>query len=383
MRIAIVHQWFMEAGGAEKVTEVLAQMYPTADIFALFASLDAVPASIRGRNLKISFLNRIPGSKKFYKHLLPLYPLGVESLDLRDYDLVISSDPGPVKGVLVNENAVHVCYCHTPMRYVWDSYPTYRNRLALPLRTLFSIECHYIRQWDYIAAQRVDCFVANSTYVAQRIRKYYRRESVVVYPPLDNRRAYLADSTEDYYVTVGRLSHTKRLDVIIRACNQLKRRLVIVGGGKELRELKSLAGPTVEFTGFVSESERDSLYARCRAFLFAANEDFGIAPLEAQSFGRPVLAYAGGGALETVIGLTEGGGGVPPTGILFNEQTPESLVDAILRFESRERLFDPPLVQEHAQRFDTNVFVSRMENIVMSALQRPQMTDTLAQTATT
>src|ERR1035441_2980412 len=318
MRIAIVHQWFMEAGGAEKVTEVLAQMYPTADIFALFASLDAVPASIRGRNLKISFLNRIPGSKKFYKHLLPLYPLGVESLDLRDYDLVISSDPGPVKGVLVNENAVHVCYCHTPMRYVWDSYPTYRNRLALPLRTLFSIECHYIRQWDYIAAQRVDCFVANSTYVAQRIRKYYRRESVVVYPPLDNRRAYLADSTEDYYVTVGRLSHTKRLDVIIRACNQLKRRLVIVGGGKELRELKSLAGPTVEFTGFVSESERDSLYARCRAFLFAANEDFGIAPLEAQSFGRPVLAYAGGGALETVIGLTEGGGGVPPTGILFN-----------------------------------------------------------------
>lgn len=356
MRVAIVHYWFTGYGGGERVIEAFAEMFPQADFFALVASERGIPAALSKRRLTTSIVGSIPGAKRWYRHFLPLFPFALEQFDLNGYDLVISSESGPAKGVIAPPGACHICYCHSPMRYVWDMYHDYREGMNPLARAAFSLAAHYVRQWDVTTAARVDHFVANSRYVAGRIRKYYRRESTVIHPPVDVSAGYLADETDDCYLVVSRLVPYKRVDLAIEACNRLGRRLRVVGTGPEEKRLRRLAGPAIEFAGKLDEQQLRECYARSRALLFPAAEDFGMVPVEAQSFGRPVIACGRGGALETVIGLDEAGDPRLATGVFFNEQTAESLAGAITRFEEVEREFIPEMIRASAQRFSLERF---------------------------
>jgi glycosyltransferase involved in cell wall biosynthesis len=355
VRVAIVHHWFVTQGGGERVAEVLGGMFPDADIFTLVSDRKQLPPGLAGRPVKNSFLQSIPGGRRIHRHLLPLYPLAVEQLDLTTYDLVLSSDSGPMKGVLTHQDAVHVCYCHSPMRYLWDGYHGYLAAMPLLAKLPFALSAHYVRNWDYVAAQRVTHFVANSQYVAGRIRHFYGRPSEVIYPPIDTHRGFLAKSPEDYYLAAGRLVPYKKTEVLIEACNKLGRRLRIAGVGPELDRLRRIAGPTIEFVGKLSTPDLWNAYASCRALLFAADEDFGMVPLEAQACGRPVIAFGKGGSLETVH---------ETTGIFFDQQTLGSVAEAIARFEGAETDFYPPVIQEHARRFDTGIFMERMQQFL-------------------
>jgi glycosyltransferase involved in cell wall biosynthesis len=350
------------------VLEVLAGMFPTADFFCLIADPKFVPEALRQRSLTRSFLDRLPLVRRHNQHFFFLYPLATESLNLHGYDLVISSDGMATKGVVTDEAATHLCYCHSPHRSLWDQYSEYQRTLTGLKRVVFTALSHYVRQWDFQAAQRPDIMIANSEYLAARIRKYYRRDSMVLYPPVDTSRGYLSQLADDYYLTVGRLTSLKRTELIVQACTDLGRRLIVVGAGDELERLKAMAGSTVSFLGYVDEEKLRELYARCRAFLFAAKEDFGIAPVEAQSYGRPVIAFGQGGALESVKGWTREG--MAPaascTGLFFEHQTVASLSEAIREFESVEEQFDPAHVRAHSLRFDTSLFRSAIRNIVDS-----------------
>lgn len=304
MRVAIVHHWFVSQGGGERVAEVLAQMYPAADLFALVANPEWVPQSLRHRYLRTSFLNRVPFASRIYRQLLPLYPMAVEQIDLSGYDLVLTSDSGPMKGTIVSPSAIHICYCHSPMRYLWDQYHEYRKSMGRASRAAFSLSAHYVRSWDQRAAQQVTQFAANSNYVASRIRQYYGRESIVLYPPVDTASGYITNTTGDAYLTVGRLVSYKRTELLIQACNMLGRELRIIGTGPEEDRLRFQAGKTIKFLGNVDEVALWEEYAHCRAFLFAAEEDFGMAVVEAQACGRPVIAFGQGGRLKRSVAWT-------------------------------------------------------------------------------
>jgi len=377
MRVAIVHHWLITRAGGERVFDAIASIFPTADVFTLFLDKHKLPPSLRKHRITTSFLDKIPTAQKAHRYLLAFYPLAVEMLDLSGYDLVITSDSGPMKGVLTDPHSTHICYCHSPMRYLWDGYSAYHRSMAPLAQTIFGITSHYVRNWDYSAAQRVDHFIANSHYVAGRIRKYYRRDSTVIHPPINTSQSYLAYKHENYYLAVGRLVAYKRTDILIDACSKLGRKLVIVGDGPEKRKLEKHAPKNIEFLGELNDSELRKVYAQCRALLFAADEDFGMVPLEAQSYGRPVIAFGKGGSLETVMGTyspmakrraDEAG---PLTGVFFEKQTADSLVKAILSFESSEEMFLPHDIQSHARRFDTSIFIARMRDYINSVLKEP------------
>jgi len=365
MKVAILHPWFLMLGGGEKVIDVLAGMFPQADIFTLFYREELLPPNIRERKVTASLLNKFPLSARLHFHYAALYPWATEGLDLRDYDLLISSCGPVLMGVNARQDAVHVCYCHTPARAWWDLYAEHQSHMPWFARHVFTMACTFLRIWEFNAMQRIDCVISNSNYIANRVQKYFRRESQVIYPPVDTSNGYLDDNRGDYYLSVGRLGRQKRLDIVIEACNRLQRKLKIVGTGKEEAYLRSIAGPTIDFLGFVSDDALGPLYAQCRAFLFAANEDFGIAPVEAQSYGRPVVAFGHGGSLETVrVGHAEG---LPDTGVYFAQQSVESLIDALHRFEKVENSFVPKLIQEHAKQFDTDSFRLNMHRAVRQA----------------
>jgi glycosyltransferase involved in cell wall biosynthesis len=365
-RIAITYQHSLEFGGSERVLEVLAEMYPSADFFCMVVDPSAIPPALRGRSITASFLDRIPLAKKLYPFFQVLAPTAAEAMDLSAYDLVISSDGSHTMGVITRQDAPHICYCHSPHRSLWDQYHTYCRSLRGPVRWAFIFLSNYLRTCNYLAAQRVTCFVANSHFVSQRIAKYYGRQSTVIYPPVRAADGFISDRVSDYYLSVGRLIPTKRVDLLIEACNRLERRLLICGTGREETRLKAIAGPTIEFLGRVPDAQLPRLYAECRAFLFAAVEDFGIAPVEAQSYGRPVIAYGLGGSLETVrVGDRAAG---PDTGVLFPEQTGRALVDAIQAFEANESGFIPSEIRRHALMFDSSVFRASFDALVTSSL---------------
>jgi glycosyltransferase involved in cell wall biosynthesis len=361
MRVAIVHYWFLVLGGGERVVETLGDMFPQADIFVLFADPESIPESLRSHKITTSILNRSKLARRFSRQLFPLYPAAIELLDLSGYDLIITSDSPPIKGVRTRPGQLHICYCHTPGRYIWDSHASFKESLPALTRPFFSMLTWYVRRWDWRAAQRVEVFVANSNFVAKRIKMFYQRDSVVIYPPCNTTSGFISDTHDDYYLHVGRLVASKRVDLLIEACNRLGRKLLIAGTGREEQTLRPGAGPTVKFRGRVDDYELPGIYARCRALLFAAEEDFGIVPVEAQSYGRPVIAYGAGGSLETVRTAESG---EAPTGIYFNEQTVESLMDGILRFEAAEKSFDPIAIQEFARTFDSEVFVRKMRRLI-------------------
>jgi glycosyltransferase involved in cell wall biosynthesis len=353
------------------VAEALARMYPAADIFALIADPQKIPLEIRHHSLHTSFLDRLPFASRIYRQLLPLYPLAVEQLDLSEYDLILTSDSGPMKGIIVSPSAAHICYCHSPMRYLWDQYHDYRRSMGRVSQAAFTLAAHYVRSWDQRAAQHVTQFAANSCYVALRIRQYYGRDSTVIYPPVDTSSGYIADAPGSAYLTVGRLVPYKRIDLLIQACNLLGRELRIIGTGPEEARLRAQAGKTIRFLGNVDERTLWNEYAHCRAFLFAADEDFGMAVVEAQACGRPVIAFGKGGALETVGDLGSTTPGPEDTGVLFYQQTPMSVADAILRFEASEYRFQPHSIREQASRFSVEAFCYSFQNLVNRTLKIP------------
>jgi glycosyltransferase involved in cell wall biosynthesis len=355
------------------VIDAIAEVCPTADFFTLILDRSTLSPNLRHRNIQASFLSSIPKGGRFYQHLMPLYHLATATFDLSGYDLVISSGGPATKGVIVAQGARHLHYCHSPVRFLWDQFPAWQKRLPAPLRPVFTLNAHHSREWDFNSAQRVDEFIANSNFVAQRIRTYYRRPSTIIYPPVDTSRGYVAREREDYFICVARLVPNKRIDLLIEACNILRINLVIVGAGPERKSLEAAAGDTIRFLGRVDDASLSSLYAQARAFLFAAEEDFGIALVEAQSYGLPVIAYGGGGALETVIDANlhpyEA-----PTGVLYGEQTVESICHAIHQFLSLETQFDRLAIQDHARGFDTSIFSSKMLAAITNATQHKSPT---------
>jgi glycosyltransferase involved in cell wall biosynthesis len=370
LRVAIVHYWFVGRAGGERVVEALAEAFPQADLFSLVADRSTLAPILQNRKLQTSFLQRIPGAKKFHRHFLFLQPLALEQFDLTGYDLVISSESGPAKGVITSSKTCHICYCHSPMRYIWDMYPEYRRGMGLLVGTVFLLAAHYMRLWDYASARRVDYFVANSRFTASRIRKYYGRESAVIHPPVDAAAAKVSDTPGEYYLALGRMVNYKRFDLAVTACTQLGRQLKIIGDGPQEKALRRIAGPTVEFLGRVSDAELRENLAGCRALLFPGEEDFGIVPVEAQSFGRPVIAYASGGVLETVRGIFPDEPRVEdPTGVFFMDQSFSGLTKAMLEFESMEHEFYPQAIREHSLQFDSAIFKRRISEFVAFALK--------------
>lgn len=359
MRVAIIHYWLVTWRGGEHVLKALTDLYPEAHIFTHV--LDPTIGKIYLPNQKIftTFIARLPFARKLYQRYLPLMPLALEQLDLRTYDLVISSESGPAKGVIVSPNTTHLCYCHSPMRYVWDRYHDYRADSGTITRAISIPALHYMRHWDQLSAQRVDKFAANSRFVANRIAKYYRLPSQIIHPPVaindfDNTRP-----SEDFYLWVGQLVSYKRPDLAINAFNNLKKNLVVIGEGPLLKKLKSIANPNIKLLGHQPFSVIRDHYARCRAVIFPGVEDFGIVPIEAMASGKPVIAFNCGGATETVIHGT--------TGILFNEQTPQSLSQAVLEFETEYR-FDKTRIRAHTKQFNHDIFLSKFNAFVQSSL---------------
>jgi glycosyltransferase involved in cell wall biosynthesis len=347
MRTAIVHYWLLNMRGGEKVVEALCRLLPDADIFTLFYDPDRVSETIRRHRVRASFLQPF---RKGYRSLLPLMPMALESFDLREYDLIVSSESGPAKGVITSSHSRHVCYCHTPMRYLWDQYAAYRNEWTQNRwkRALMTPLANYLRLWDFAAAARVDEFVANSSNVQRRIWKTYRRESHLVTPPVSVESFYWRPP-EDYYLIVSELVPYKRVDAAVRAFNQSGRKLKIAGEGPEYRALKSSAAPNIEFCGRVTDADLRELYARCRAFLMPGEEDFGITPVEALASGKPVIALARGGALEIV----------PEFGGLLYDQV-QDLRQAVERWDEFEPDLDRRALQGYAAQFSDAEFRRRI-----------------------
>lgn len=346
MQIALVHDWLNQRGGAEDVLEALVEQYPGAPVYTSIYDPDRMPDAYRTWDIRTTWMDRLPGIHARHQPYLPLYPAAFGSLDLSGYDVVLSNKSGFCHGVRTGR-AKHICYCLAPTRYVWqfDAYVARENLSARSVHILKPVIAQ-LRRWDYQAAQRVDHFIAISTDIQRRIRQFYDRDSVVIYPPVDTDRYEPASRVEDYFLIVSRLIPYKRIDLAIEACNRLKLPLIVAGDGRDRARLEAMAGPTITFVGRVADSDLPGLMARCRAFIFPGMEDFGIAPVQAQAAGRPVIAYRGGGALDTVI--------EHQTGLFFDEQTADSLRRALEHFEDCS--FSPAACRANAERFDQQVF---------------------------
>lgn len=355
LRVAIVHDWLNQRGGAEVVLEALVEMYPQAPVYTSMYWPKAMPQEYRSWDIRTSFMDKLPFVKRYHQPFLPLYPLAFETFDFTGYDLVISNKSGFCHGVITSPDTLHICYCLTPTRYLWD-YHGYVQREGLPRLARLALPpfLNYLRMWDWAAAHRVDHFIAISRTIQQRIAKYYRRDSVVIYPPVDTRKFAPSDTHDDYFLIVSRLIPYKRIDLAVRAFNELGLPLVIIGDGRDRESLQALAKSNIHFLGYVSDREIGDYFARCRAFILPGQEDFCIAPVEAQAAGRPVIAYAAGGALDTVV---EG-----VTGTFFYEQTPEALIKVIREFD--ENRYDPAAVRRHAERFDKRVFKKQLSAFI-------------------
>ena len=352
MRVAIVHDWFVTYAGSERVVEQLIALYPQADVFSLIEFLS--PSDRRmlaGKQVTTSFLQRMPFVRRKYATYLPLMPLAIEQLNLAGYDLAISSSHCVAKGVLTGPDQLHVSYVHTPMRYAWDAQHEYLNGRGVD-RGLRSWAArwmlHKLRIWDHRSAAGVDSFVANSRFIARRIAKVYRREAEVIYPPVDTAAFSPLAKRDDFYLTASRLVPYKRVDVLVEAFAQLPdRRLVVVGDGPELGRLRAKATPNVSLVGYQDAAALRDYLERARAFLFASREDFGIVLVEAQAAGAPVIAFAQGGALETIRPLDA----PQPSGVLFGEQTAAAVVQAVHTFERQEHRIRPADCRASAERF--------------------------------
>jgi glycosyltransferase involved in cell wall biosynthesis len=356
MKVAIVHYWLVGMRGGEKVLESLCRLFPDADIFTHVYNPAAISATIKAHRIQTSFIARLPFATRNYQSYLPLMPLALEQLDLRGYDLIISSESGPAKGIIPPPRALHICYCHSPMRYVWNMFHDYRERSGFVTRLAMPLLSHYIRNWDVVSAARVHSFAANSRTVAQRLRAYYRRDSTVIYPPVavDEFSPAPAGEIGDYWLMVGELAPYKRPELAVEAFNRSGEKLVVIGGGEMLARLRALAKPNVALLGPQPFDALKRHYAGCRALVFPGEEDFGIVPVEAMASGRPVIAFGRGGATESVV---DG-----QTGVFFQRQTVGDILDAVERCEALR--LDPKAIAARAKEFSADRFALQMKAFV-------------------
>jgi glycosyltransferase involved in cell wall biosynthesis len=385
-RVALVHDWLTGMRGGERCLDVFCELFPDAPLYTLLHVPGSVSPRIEGRQIITSFVQRLPRARERYRHYLPLFPLAVRTFDLRGYDLVLSLSHCVAKAAPARRGALHICYCFTPMRYVWDLADDYVTGAGRATRLLMPPLAAALRRWDR-RTTGVHAFVAISHHIADRIRRAYGREADVLHPPVELSRFHIG-APQDFYLVVSALTPYKRVDLAVEAANRLRRRLLVVGTGPEARALRVRAGPTVEFLGWRPDAEVADLYSRCRAVLFTAVEDYGIVPLEAAAAGRPTIALARGGVLETMVGLpekddptvtggvqgsqtiTDGVQGtqtvgdgcqrVSPTAVFFAEQTVESLLTGIQRFEANESRFEPGALRAHAAKFDRPRFAQQL-----------------------
>ncbi len=359
-RIALVHDYLNQYGGAERVLEALHELYPDAPVYTSIYDPAAMPASYADWDIRTSWMQRLPGWRKHFRKYFLLYPSAFEAFDLSDYDLVISSSSAYAKGVIPRPGAVHICYCHTPMRFAWRT-GDYVEREAIGGRSsgLLALLLTFLRVWDVVSSQRVDAFVANSREVAGRIQRLYRVAAEVIPPPVDL-KPYRDSTPGEFYLTGGRLVPYKRIDLVVEAFTALRLPLVVFGSGRDRERLEALAGPTVRFVGRVDDAELQRFYEGCRAYITAGDEDAGIQPVEAMAAGRPVIAYSAGGVRETVV---EG-----ETGCFFHEQTAAALAVAVAR--SRVQTWDPRAIRRHAEQFGRERFQQRMAALVEEQARR-------------
>lgn len=362
MRVAIIHDYLNQYGGAERVLEALHQLYPDAPVYTSIYDAEAMPAHYRSWDIRTSFMQQLPGWRRHFRRYLLFYPTAFESFNLSGYDLILSSSSAFAKGVIPYPGTIHICYCHTPMRFAWRTRDYVEREGIRGLQgALLPFALTYVRLWDVSTVARVDSFVANSHEVARRIARYYGREAEVVPPPVDL-PPYYPQPTGDFYLAGGRLIPYKRIELTVEAFTQLGLPLKIFGDGRDRRRLERLAGPNIEFLGWVDEHTRHRLFARCRGFIFPGEEDFGITPLEAMAAGRPVIAYGAGGALETVID------GV--TGRFFHEPTAAALVAAVTA--SQSDYYDPALIRRHAESYGCEIFLARMRDLIRETIEAHQ-----------
>lgn len=368
-RVAFVHEWFTTYAGSEKVLEAMLDEYPDADLFAL---IDFMPPEIRRRfrnkPVRTSFLQRIPGIRKNYRSYLGLMPLAVAQFDLSGYDLVISNSHAVAKGIITGPDQLHICYCYSPMRYAWDLQHQYldESNLRSGIRSMLTRwVLHRMRIWDVQSAHNVDQFIACSQYIARRVKKAYRRDASVIYPNVAVDEFTIGSGREDFYLAASRVVPYKKMQMIVEAFSRMPdRRLVVIGDGPSFQRMKSVAGPNVQLRGHQPQDVLLAHMQKARAFIFAAEEDFGITPLEAQACGTPVLAFGRGGAVETVLdGIT---------GLHFHEQSPEAVCEVVRRFESMSGQFDPERIRAHAQSFSTQRFRGEFRKYVEAAWDRHQ-----------
>lgn len=355
-KIALVHYWLTGMRGGEKVVQSICNIFPEVDIFTLVYDKEKISDTINNHRITTSFIQKLPFAKRRYQNYLPFMPVAIEQFDLSDYDLVISSESGIAKGVLTKPETCHICYCHSPMRYLWNMYFDYmKNEKMGPLkRNFIKWYFNYLRVWDLASASRVDYFISNSHNVRKRIKKYYRRDAEVIYPPVNIESFKPVGDKKDYYLMVSQLVSYKRIDLAIEAFNELEKELVIIGEGPELKKLKKRAKSNIRFMGWTDNSELALYYAEARAFIFPGEEDFGITPVEAQASGTPVIGYGRGGLCETVI---DG-----KTGILFETQDSESLVKAVKSFESSGIEDNHEIIRQNSRKFSTGEFEERFRS---------------------
>ena len=366
MKVAIVHDWLVNYGGGERVVEQMLKLYPDADIYTLVYDKKKMAAHFPPEKVHPSALQHIPMATKLYTKFLKFMPQAFESFDLTSYDLVIASSSSCAKGVITAPNTPYIAYIHTPMRYAWDLYYDYYRKSGKLSRFFMKRWIPAIRQWDYISSQRIDSIVCNSQYIAKRIRKCWNRDAQVINPPVDTESLCPnGKPAEDFYVVFSRFVPYKRIDLAIKACGKLGRKLVVIGSGSMEKELKTLAAPykDITFTGRISDQAVKDYLQRCRALIFSAEEDFGIIPVEAQACGRPVIAFAKGGSLETVV--------QDKTGVFFNEQSVESLKQGIQAFEAKDKagLFDAQMIAAYAQKFSASRFRDEFSKAVQDLMQ--------------
>jgi glycosyltransferase involved in cell wall biosynthesis len=359
MHLALAHDWLNQIGGAEDVLETLVEMFPGAPIYTSMYWPEKMSPAYREWDIRVTWMDRLPGIHRHHQPYLPLYPLAFAGLDLSGYDLVLSNKSGFCHGVHTGETT-HICYCLAPTRYVWD-FDAYAAREALAPMTKATLRplVALLRRWDYRAAQHVDHFIAISREIQKRIQRHYDRDSTIIHPPADTSRFSPSAIQDDYYLIVSRLIPYKRIDLAVRAFNQLGLPLVVAGDGRDREALEALAGPTITFLGYAPDEDLPDLYARCRATILPGVEDFAITPVQAQAAGRPVIAYGGGGALDTVV---EG-----KTGVFFSEMTPEALAKAVLEFDSDA--IDSQACVRNAMRFDTGVFKVQLSEFIDKVTQ--------------
>jgi len=360
MKVAIVHYWLVGMRGGEKVIESLIDLYPNADIYTHVYIPSKISNKIRKQKIFTTFINKLPFSKKYYKHYLLLMPLALKLLNLKEYDLIISSESGPTKGIVKSRKSVHICYCHSPMRYIWDMKDDYLNNFNFIERVIAKIVFPIIKKWDISTAKQVDKIIVNSNFVNLRVKKFWNRESDIVHPPVNIDDFYISNEIKDYYLILSQLVQYKRVDIAIDAFNKSNKKLIVIGEGDELEVLKNKANKNIQFIGWKNDNKKKKILSNCKALIFPGIEDFGIVPIESMASGRPVIAFKEGGALDYIEDNING--------VFFHSQNSDSLNKAITYFENNINFFHSNKIKESVFKFKDSLFKKKIKEIIDRSL---------------